>query len=78
MKFLPPDTGSFSDIKQLKSALKGLSRCVCVSTRTTRTKSPFYNMKDEDDSSEDEWLLGTQLPGLNNLPEVRLCHQGPE
>lgn len=69
MKLLSPDTGSFSDIKQLKSALKGLSRCVCVSTRTTRTKSPFYNMKDEDDRSEDEWLLGTQLPGLNNLPE---------
>lgn len=64
--------GSFNELRQLKSALKGLSRCVsCTSVKTARTKSPFVCDDDEDDV-ENAWLLSTTQPaGLNNLPEVR-------
>lgn len=67
MKLLSSNSSSFSEKSALKSAWKGLSKCVCASNKTTRTKSPFV---DDDEDYEDAWLLGTQPAGLNNLPEA--------
>lgn len=69
MKLISQEGGSFSDLRQLKSALKGLSRCVCASSKTVRTKSPFVDL-DDDLDTESSWLLSTQFAGLNSLPEV--------
>lgn len=57
-----------SSLKAFKGSLKS-ALCVCVSSssskHTQRTRSPF----DDNDDEEDTWLLGT-LPGsINTLPE---------
>jgi hypothetical protein len=68
MKLLSSHDGSFNELRQLKSAFKTLSKCVCASSKATRTKSPYPGC-DEDD--EDGWLLAAAQPsGLNTLPEV--------
>lgn len=61
---------SSGDRSALKSAWKGLSKCVCASSKkSTRTKSPFCE-DDGDEDFEQSWLLSTQPAGLNNLPEA--------
>lgn len=72
MKVLSSSGFSSGDRSALKSAWKGLSKCVCASSKkSTRTKSPFCE-DDGDEDFEQSWLLSTQPAGLNNLPEVQL------